>query len=275
VEVVLVSRSWFDKIWQYSEINPGLEHLFDNFDLIQEEFRENLPKLMWREWGYSAGYTGQNKIAYDGWQVAGLYAQFGGYLDAGKWDDQSSIWRANPERYKPGSSAMEIPEFCGNQLEWTGEDFSKMPEGDLNFETVMPNTDMKIMFTPNCSLLPNLTRILYESGVRRRVGISVTRPGRGIGWHADRDPEGWQEMVIRGIIGLDVRIEEGEECYLGLGTPKQEHIEDIRSGKGFFFYSRVPHHVVNTMKHPRYCIILDHALNKENVKRINTQDKYK
>jgi len=257
---------WFAKFFPYEKINPGLELLFDNFDIIQEEFRENLPRLSWREWGYQAGYTGHNKIAYDGWEVAGLYGEYDGYLDGGDeeydtlWDDQSSFYR---RQHKPGTENNAIPEFY-HQVKWTG-DLSNLPESK-GPEYLYTNTDLKLVFTDNCHTMPKLTKLLYDSGVRRRVGISVTHPGRGIGWHADQDPERMDEMVIRGIIGLDVRVEEGEQCYLGLGTPNNELKFHIRDNKSSFFYSRVPHHVVNELKYPRYCIILDHSLPKKSVR---------
>jgi len=223
------------KFWTIDDINPGLHKVLDRFDLIQEEFLENKDKLSWKSWGYDAGYFGQKNIAYQGWEVAGLFGE--DYGSEGEW--------------KYGSEEM-----VGSTI-------------------AMTSTKGLCFCKENVVHLPILTKLLYDAGVKRRVGISVTYSGRGIDWHVDDDPEREDEMVIRGLIGLDVRVDEGEECFLGLGTPKKEQRRDIRNGQSIFFYSRMPHRVVNELKYPRYCIICDHVISKEKMNRINTQDKRK
>ena len=106
-------------------------------------------------------------------------------------------------------------------------------------------------------VLPKLTKKLRDAGITSRAAVSVTDPTSGIAWHVDKDPETEDTMLIRGLIGLDVRIGFDEVCYIGLGTPNHEEKHDIRTGVDLFFYSRVPHHVVNRLTHPRYCILLD------------------
>ena len=73
-------------------------------------------------------------------------------------------------------------------------------------------------------------------------------------------------MLIRGLIGLDVRVGFDEECYIGIGTPKNEDKHDIRTGVDLFFYSRVPHHVVNKLTYPRYCILLDVLVDRDTLR---------
>ncbi len=297
-----MSRSWFDRFWSYEDINPGLGILLDRFDEVQQEFIENKDKLMWRSWGYQAGYFGQRKIAYDGWEVAGIYGEHNSMLEAPKWDDDKDMFEQQDQTRKGRSIYHDKvdPATCsyyvghehkkGGKNQWVNPpkechllhnptDDEGNVEWKVGSETgvnwwgteedrpyVHSLGDKGIMACDNVQHLPLLSQLLYDSGVRRRVGISVTYPGRGIAWHADNDPERKDEMVIRGLIGLDIRVEPGEECYLGLGTPKNEEKRDIRNKECFFFYSRVPHHVINELKYPRYCIIMDHAVHKDTLR---------
>ena len=232
MEALVVSRTWFDKFWTHEDICPRLKWLLDNLDEIREEFFENKDKLILRPWNYGLKRYQKDWMykAYEGWEVAGLFAEedptldWGnlGYLSENKMDSSS-------QKYK-----------C------TGTD-----------DNILDRVEDGIGYTKNSLVLPKLTWYLRNAGVTRRAGISVTDPTSGIDWHVDRDPEDKETMLIRGLIGLDVRIGFDEECYIGIGTPKHENKHDIRTGVDLFFYNRVPHHVVNRLRHPRYCILID------------------
>ena len=237
----MVSRTWFDKFWTYEEINPRLKDLLDNFDEVRQEFLDNKDRLTWRPWNYKLKRYQEAWMhrAYKGWQVAGLFAEEHPSLDWGNLGYLS-------ENKVDGSS---------QKYKCTGTD-----------DNILDRLEGGIGYTHNSLVLPKLTKYLRDAGIGKRAGISVTDPTSGIDWHVDRDPEEEGEMLIRGLIGLDVRVDEGEECYFGLGSPTHEEKRDIRTGDSFFFYNRVPHHVVNRVKNPRYCILLDITVTKTSLR---------
>ena len=230
----MVSRTWFDKFWTHEDICPRLKYLLEDFDEVRQEFIDNKDKLIWNTWNYGLKRYQEDWIykAYEGWEVAGLYAEEHPSIDWGNLG------------YTSDQGSKE--DMDGQEFKCTGTD-----------EDILDRIEDGIGYTKNCLVLPKLTKKLRDAGVTSRAAISVTDPTSGIAWHVDKDPETEDTMLIRGLIGLDVRIGFDEVCYIGLGTPNHEEKHDIRTGVDLFFYSRVPHHVVNRLTHPRYCILLD------------------
>jgi len=234
VEALVVSRTWFDKFWTHEDICPRLKYLLEDFDEVRQEFLDNKDKLVWNSWNYGLKRYQKDWVykAYEGWSVAGLFAEKHSAIDWGNLG------------YTDDHGTKEDPKGV---YKCTGTD-------DILLDRVDENG---IGYTKNCLVLPKLTKKLRDAGVTSRAAVSVTDPTSGIAWHVDKDPETEDTMLIRGLIGLDVRVGFDEVCYIGLGTPNHEEKHDIRTGVDLFFYSRVPHHVVNRLTHPRYCILLD------------------
>lgn len=113
-------------------------------------------------------------------------------------------------------------------------------------------------FKPNTYLLPKLTQTLIDSGIKKRVAISVVYPGKDIKWHIDSDPEKPGLAIIRGLYGLDVVEEEDKESFIYLRNKDQE-IEKVKfkNNEFVFFWGRVLHKVENNLSQPRYMICFD------------------
>lgn len=120
--------------------------------------------------------------------------------------------------------------------------------------------------TNNTNVLPILTQSLLDSGVRKRVGISVVQPGREILWHVDPDPEKYSSHIIRGLWGLDVKEEEGKESFIYLKDKTQKRV--FKNNESVFFWGRTVHKVENNLSSPRYMICFDTEVSKENL--LNT-----
>jgi hypothetical protein len=118
------------------------------------------------------------------------------------------------------------------------------------------NNLMKVK--PNTQILPKLTQALIDSGITKRVGISVVYPGKEIAWHIDPDPEKQGLAIIRGLFGLDI-VEENEKesfIYLKNNLGEDEKIT-FKNNEFVFFWGRVPHKVENNLSQPRYMICFD------------------
>jgi hypothetical protein len=126
----------------------------------------------------------------------------------------------------------------------------------FNGLTKIENNLLKIK--PNVQLLPKLTETLLESGIVKRVGISVVYPGKEISWHIDQDPERRGLGIIRGLFGLDIVEEENKESFIYLKKSSNEIEKRVFKNNEFvFFWGRVRHKVENNLSQPRYMICFD------------------
>ena len=62
-----------NKFFDPKLILPKFYILNERFENIHQEFIENKDKLVWVNWGASAGYYAEYNIAYKNWKVAPLY----------------------------------------------------------------------------------------------------------------------------------------------------------------------------------------------------------
>jgi len=217
-----------DRFFTLEEINPGLKLLSERFDKIKKEFLENKDKLVWTNWAGTAGYHGENSVAYAGWKIAAIF----GALE-------------------------DTREFTKEML------IDTLPLLEETYkQKLYPDQNRKIILAQNAKHLPVLARTCYEAGIRKRVGISVVYPGKEIKWHIDPDPELGDNLIIRGLWGVDVNQEDGLECYLGLGPEDNFEKRLFQDNKFMFFYGRVPHGVINNLTTPRYALCFDHVINK-------------
>ena len=131
-------------------------------------------------------------------------------------------------------------------------------------QAVYVDPDHDIIYTQNAVYMPTLFKMCLEAGIRQRCGISVLEPGKSIGWHTDPDPEYQEEVIIRGLWGLEVNPQNQEVCQLYLDT-KSEGIltESFSHNRMHFFWGRTPHQVHNTLSTPRYCLCFDNIVNRE------------
>lgn len=115
-----------------------------------------------------------------------------------------------------------------------------------------------IKFKTNVGILPILTQTLLDSGIIKRVGISVVYPGKEIAWHMDPDPEKPRLAIIRGLFGLDIVEEEGKESFIYL-KDSENNIEKrvFKNNEFVFFWGGIKHKVENNLSEPRYMICFD------------------
>lgn len=120
--------------------------------------------------------------------------------------------------------------------------------------------------TNNTNFLPILTQTLLDAGVRKRVGISVVRPGREILWHVDPDPEKPNLHIIRGLWGLYVKQEQNKESFICLENLNKKRV--FKNKEVVFFWGRIPHKVENNLSTSRYMVCFDTEISRENL--LNT-----
>jgi hypothetical protein len=121
--------------------------------------------------------------------------------------------------------------------------------------------DGDLIKTNNTFALPILTKALLDSGIRKRVGISVVQPGREILWHIDPDPEKSNMHIIRGLWGLDVKEELNKESFIYLKNESQKRV--FKNNDSVFFWGRTIHKVENNLSSPRYMICFDAEVPRE------------
>ena len=80
-----MSRTWFDKFWTHEDICPRLKYLLEDFDEVRQEFLDNKDKLVWNSWNYGLKRYQKDWVykAYEGWSVAGLFAEKHSAIDWG------------------------------------------------------------------------------------------------------------------------------------------------------------------------------------------------
>lgn len=138
------------------------------------------------------------------------------------------------------------------------EDIASVNGGLDKFQGLIEFENNLAKFKPNTYLLPKLTQTLIESGINKRVGISVVYPEKEIAWHIDPDPEKPGLAIVRGLYGLNVVEEEDKESFIYLRNKDQE-IEKVKfkNNEFVFFWGRVLHKVENNLTQPRYMICFD------------------
>ena len=112
----------------------------------------------------------------------------------------------------------------------------------------------------NVNLLPKLVATARKANCYRRVGINVLYPGEQIARHTDNDPNPENGLLMRVLWGLDVPLD--GRAILALHNPitgKLEH-QQFKNNKFMCFWGSHYHAVYNTLKSPRYVLVLDHEI---------------
>ena len=143
------------------------------------------------------------------------------------------------------------------------KDISQINGGLENFGNLVTVQDDLVKMTYNVNLLPKLTQALIDSGITKRVGISVVYPGKEIAWHSDPDPEKQGLAIIRGLWGLDVVEEEGKESFIYLKDENQKIT--FKNNEFVFFWGRTRHKVENNLSQPRFMVCFDHEVPYESI----------
>ena len=111
----------------------------------------------------------------------------------------------------------------------------------------------------NVNWLPTLSQTLIDIGITRRASIASMKPKAKIPLHRDGDPNPPDGIVLRGIIGLDVPVEEGKRCYIMVrNRPKKTwHTRDIKNESVCLFQPNAIHSVINQINGWRYVLLID------------------
>lgn len=137
-------------------------------------------------------------------------------------------------------------------------DISTVNGGLDKFNGMIEIENNLVKIKPNTYLLPKLTQALIDSGITKRVGISVVYPGKEIAWHIDPDPEKPGLAIVRGLFGLDIVEEEERESFIYLKNHLgQDQKVKFKNNEFVFFWGRVRHKVENNLSQPRYMICFD------------------
>lgn len=227
-----------DRFFTLEEINPNLKILEENFDTIRQEFLENFKKLYWINWGYENGYNANKSIVYSEWKIAPIY------LKPYSRDNISDEgWKFLLSNLSPSVKNPKI--------------------SIIDYEKRM------IFCKKNYFRLPLLSKLLLESGITKRVGISMLNPEKEIPWHVDPDPESDNRSIIRGLWGLDIQEEKKKECYIMLGNEVSSAEKRIFSNnQHMFFWGGVRHMVKNNLSTPRYCICFDQEIDSDYLRNL-------
>ena len=111
----------------------------------------------------------------------------------------------------------------------------------------------------NVNWVPTLTKTLQDIGITRRASIASMKPKAKIPLHRDGDPNPPDGIVLRGIIGLDVPVEEGKKCYIMVrDRPKKTwHTREIKNQSICLFQPNAIHSVINQLNGWRYVVLFD------------------
>jgi len=111
----------------------------------------------------------------------------------------------------------------------------------------------------NINWVPTLAQTLIDVGITRRASIASMKPKAKIPLHRDGDPNPPDGITLRGIIGLDVPVEEGKRCYIMVrDRPKKTwHTRDIKNESVCLFQPNAIHSVINQINGWRYVVLFD------------------
>ena len=111
----------------------------------------------------------------------------------------------------------------------------------------------------NVNWVPTLTKTLQDIGITRRASIASMKPKAKIPLHRDGDPNPPDGIVLRGIIGLDVPVEEGKKCYIMVrDRPKKTwQTREIKNQSVCLFQPNAIHSVINQLNGWRYVVLFD------------------
>ena len=118
----------------------------------------------------------------------------------------------------------------------------------------------------NVNWVPTLTKTLQDIGITRRASIASMKPKAKIPLHRDGDPNPPDGILLRGIIGLDVPVEEGKKCYIMVrDRPKKTwQTRDIKNKSVCLFQPNAIHSVINQINGWRYVVLFDTVVWFEN-----------
>ena len=118
----------------------------------------------------------------------------------------------------------------------------------------------------NVNWVPTLTKTLQDIGITRRASIASMKPKAKIPLHRDGDPNPPDGILLRGIIGLDVPVEEGKKCYIMVrDRPKKTwQTREIKNESVCLFQPNAIHSVINQINGWRYVVLFDTVVWFEN-----------
>ena len=118
----------------------------------------------------------------------------------------------------------------------------------------------------NVNWVPTLTKTLQDIGITRRASIASMKPKAKIPLHRDGDPNPPDGILLRGIIGLDVPVEEGKKRYIMVrDRPKKTwQTREIKNESVCLFQPNAIHSVINQINGWRYVVLFDTVVWFEN-----------
>ena len=118
----------------------------------------------------------------------------------------------------------------------------------------------------NVNWVPTLTKTLQDIGITRRASIASMKPKAKIPLHRDGDPNPPDGILLRGIIGLDVPVEEGKKCYIMVrDRPKKTwQTREIKNESVCLYQPNAIHSVKNQINGWRYVVLFDTVVWFEN-----------
>ena len=144
---------------------------------------------------------------------------------------------------------------------------SRLPELEKMYDQkVYLDPERHIAYTENAKKLPTLFNLCYEAGLRARVGVSVLEPGKVIDWHTDPDPTPDDDLIIRGLWGIDINPQNQETCQILLNSRVDGVINEVMmNNRMHFFWGRTQHHVFSNLSTPRVCLCFDNIVPRQNL----------
>ena len=133
-------------------------------------------------------------------------------------------------------------------------------------QAVYVDHDHEIVYTQNAVMMPTLFKLCLEAGIRQRCGVSVLAPGKVIDWHTDPDPTPDDDLIIRGLWGIDINPQNQETCQILLNSKVDGVINEVMmNNRMHFFWGRTQHHVFSNLSTPRVCLCFDNIVSRQDL----------
>ena len=128
-------------------------------------------------------------------------------------------------------------------------------------QAVYVNPEYEIIYTQNAVRMPTLFKLCLEAGIRQRCGISVLDPGKVIDWRVESDPILEDDIMIRGLWGIDINPQNQETCQLLLNSKVDGVVNEVMiNNRMHFYWGRTNHHVFSNLSTPGVCLSFENIV---------------
>ena len=133
-------------------------------------------------------------------------------------------------------------------------------------QAVYVNPEYDIFYTQNTVYMPTLFDLCLKVGLRERCSIQLLPPGECVDWNTKSDPVYDDDMIIRGLWGIDINPQNQETIQLLVQDSTNGVVNELMMNNRLHFYwGKTPHHIFSNLSTPMVCLSFDNVVSMDNL----------